>query len=164
MGLLRPLFVACCLLAAAQAFSAERSFTILHTNDWQSRLLGFGPNNEYSPATTGDDDTVGGVARLATLLEQRRAAAGEQPDPGAGVLGRPQGDAELAVAATVEPADGSCVPAAIHALELADHGGGALGRRAAHRGCGVQRRGEGENGGAVGEAAGDVRREMLHVG
>ncbi len=79
MGLLRPLFVACCLLAAAQAFSAERSFTILHTNDWQSRLLGFGPNNEFTPATTGDDDTVGGVARLATLLQQRRAAAGEQP-------------------------------------------------------------------------------------
>src|SRR3990167_8897411 len=68
MGLLRPLFVACCLLAAAQAFSAERSFTILHTNDWQSRLLGFGPNNEFTPATTGDDDTVGGVARLATLF------------------------------------------------------------------------------------------------
>jgi 5'-nucleotidase / UDP-sugar diphosphatase len=73
------LLAVCCLFSAAQVFSAERSFTILHTNDWQSRLLGFGPNNEYSPATTGDDDTVGGVARLATLLEQRRAAAGEQP-------------------------------------------------------------------------------------
>lgn len=68
-----------CLFTAAQACSAERSFTILHTNDWQSRLLGVGPSNEYSPASTGDDDTVGGVARLATLLEQRRAAAGEQP-------------------------------------------------------------------------------------
>lgn len=67
----------CSSVATAQA--SERSFTILHTNDWQSRLLGFGPNNEYTPATTGDDDTVGGVARLATLLEQRRAAAGEQP-------------------------------------------------------------------------------------
>lgn len=68
-----------CLLAACQVVSAERSFTILHTNDWQSRLLGFGPNNEYSPATLNDDDTVGGVARLATLLQARRAAAGEQP-------------------------------------------------------------------------------------
>jgi len=67
----------CSSVATAQA--SERSFTILHTNDWQSRLLGFGPNNEYTPATTGDDDTVGGVARLATLLAQRRAAAGEQP-------------------------------------------------------------------------------------
>lgn len=67
------------LLVATPLMAAERSFTILHTNDWQSRLLGFGPNNEYSPASTGDDDTVGGVARLATLLSERRIAAGEQP-------------------------------------------------------------------------------------
>ncbi|MGH8354682.1 MAG: bifunctional metallophosphatase/5'-nucleotidase, partial [Pseudomonas sp.] len=79
MRLFRPLLAALCLLAASLAPAAGRSFTILHTNDWQSRLLGFGPNNEYSPATTGDDGTVGGVARLSTLLKQRRAAAGEQP-------------------------------------------------------------------------------------
>lgn len=63
------------LLSAAPLAAAERSFTILHSNDWQSRLLGFGPDNEYSPATLNDDDTVGGVARLATLLRERRAAA-----------------------------------------------------------------------------------------
>lgn len=67
------------LLAATPLAAAERSFTILHSNDWQSRLLGFGPNNEYTPATANDDDTVGGVARLATLLNERRAAAGEEP-------------------------------------------------------------------------------------
>lgn len=78
MRLLCSLF-ALCLCSSSLTLAAERSFTILHTNDWQSRLLGFGPNNEFTPATVGDDDTVGGVARLATLLEQRRAAAGEQP-------------------------------------------------------------------------------------
>jgi 5'-nucleotidase len=67
------------LLSATPLLAAERHFTILHSNDWQSRLLGFGPNNEYSPATVNDDDTVGGVARLATLLNERRAAAGEEP-------------------------------------------------------------------------------------
>ena len=67
------------LLVATPLVAAERHFTILHSNDWQSRLLGFGPNNEYSPATTNDDDTVGGIARLATLLNERRAAAGEEP-------------------------------------------------------------------------------------
>ncbi|MGB4075253.1 bifunctional metallophosphatase/5'-nucleotidase [Pseudomonas sp.] len=77
MRVLCSLF-ALCLCSSSLTLAAERSFTILHTNDWQSRLLGFGPNNEYTPATVGDDDTVGGVARLATLLEQRRAAAGEQ--------------------------------------------------------------------------------------
>jgi 5'-nucleotidase len=55
--------------------ASATQFTILHTNDWQSRLLGFGPNANYSPGVTGDDDTVGGVARLATLLKQRRTAA-----------------------------------------------------------------------------------------
>lgn len=78
MPLLRPWLAACCLVLAGLAPAAEREFTILHTNDWQSRLLGFGPNNEYSPATVNDDDTRGGVARLATLLKQRRAAAGER--------------------------------------------------------------------------------------
>ncbi|WP_417705866.1 bifunctional metallophosphatase/5'-nucleotidase [Pseudomonas sp.] len=67
------------LLSATPLVAAERHFTILHSNDWQSRLLGFGPNNEYSPATVDDDDTIGGVARLATLLNERRTAAGEQP-------------------------------------------------------------------------------------
>jgi 5'-nucleotidase len=76
---LLPLLLLGGLLAGSAVTAAERSFTLLHTNDWQSRLLGFGPNNEYTPATTGDDDTVGGVARLATLLAQRRAAAGNEP-------------------------------------------------------------------------------------
>ena len=76
---LLPLLLLSGLLVSSAATAAERSFTLLHTNDWQSRLLGFSPNSEYTPATTGDDDTVGGVARLATLLAQRRAAAGNEP-------------------------------------------------------------------------------------
>jgi 5'-nucleotidase len=78
MHLLRPLLVGL-LLTSTLASAAPRDFTILHTNDWQSRLLGFGPNNEYTPATVNDDGTVGGVARLATVVKERRAAAGEQP-------------------------------------------------------------------------------------
>ena len=62
------------LLLLTAAASAEQ-LTILHTNDWQSRLLGFGPNSAYSPQSTNDDDTIGGIARLATLIAQRRAAA-----------------------------------------------------------------------------------------
>jgi len=67
-------------IALSSKGSAEqRSFIVLHTNDWQSRLLGFGPNANYSPQTVDDDDTQGGVARLATLIAQRREAAGEMP-------------------------------------------------------------------------------------
>lgn len=67
------------LVCAATSLQAEpRRLTILHTNDIQSRLLGFAPNSEYTPLTTGDDDTIGGIARLATLIHERRAKAPEQ--------------------------------------------------------------------------------------
>ncbi|MCJ8170016.1 bifunctional metallophosphatase/5'-nucleotidase [Atopomonas sediminilitoris] len=76
---LSALCLSLCLPLAATLHAADKTFTILHTNDWQSRLLGFGPNNEFTPATVNDDSTVGGVARLATLLDERRAAMGDEP-------------------------------------------------------------------------------------
>lgn len=51
-----------------------RTFTILHTNDLHSNLIGLGPASDYSPLTLGDDATRGGFARLATLIATRRAA------------------------------------------------------------------------------------------
>lgn len=61
-----------CLLCLGMARAeAARRFTLFHTSDWHSRFLGFGPNSEYSPETTNDDDTVGGIARLATVLKER---------------------------------------------------------------------------------------------
>lgn len=53
-------------------------FTILHTNDWQSHMLGIGPNAEYTPETTGDDDTRGGLARTKALVDQIRAGTDHQ--------------------------------------------------------------------------------------
>jgi 5'-nucleotidase/UDP-sugar diphosphatase len=47
-------------------------FTVLHTNDWQSHLVGSGPNAEYTPLTTGDDGTIGGAARLKALVTKIR--------------------------------------------------------------------------------------------
>lgn len=52
---------------------------ILHTNDLHDHLLGSGPNSEYSPASLGDDQTVGGFARLAALIEHQRKVAGRTP-------------------------------------------------------------------------------------
>lgn len=46
--------------------------TIVHTNDMHSRLLGFSPNNAYTPQTTDDDSTLGGWARLATVFSDIR--------------------------------------------------------------------------------------------
>jgi 2',3'-cyclic-nucleotide 2'-phosphodiesterase (5'-nucleotidase family) len=48
--------------------------TILHTNDWQSHMLGQGPNAEYSPDSTNDDSTIGGLARMSTLVSEIRGA------------------------------------------------------------------------------------------
>ena len=72
MRLYRTLFFLFLLLPAISS-AASKSFTILHTNDWQSRLLGFGPNTEYSPDSINDDQTIGGVARLATKIDQLRS-------------------------------------------------------------------------------------------
>lgn len=51
-----------------------KSFTVFHTNDEHSRFLGFAPDSEYNPNVKGDG-TVGGIARLAKLLNDRREAA-----------------------------------------------------------------------------------------
>ena len=46
-----------------------KTLTIIHTNDLQSRLLGFAPNREYTPFTLGDDQTIGSIARVATVIK-----------------------------------------------------------------------------------------------
>jgi 5'-nucleotidase len=56
-----------------------QSLTIMHTNDMHSHLLGYGPNGEYTPLSTGDDLTVGGLARIAGKINDIRAD--RDPDP-----------------------------------------------------------------------------------
>ncbi|MGH7494422.1 MAG: bifunctional metallophosphatase/5'-nucleotidase [bacterium] len=63
--------------AEVQAQSSPKSLTIIHTNDLQSRLLGFGPNRDFTPETTGDDATVGGIARLATVIKNLKEKSPE---------------------------------------------------------------------------------------
>ncbi len=63
------------VMLSASLNAQAQSLTVLHTNDWQSRFLGFGPNAEYTPETLNDDSTVGGLARLATLISERRTSA-----------------------------------------------------------------------------------------
>jgi 5'-nucleotidase/UDP-sugar diphosphatase len=48
--------------------NSRKSLTIIHTNDLHSHFLGFSPNIEYTPQTTGDDSTVGGWTRIATVI------------------------------------------------------------------------------------------------
>jgi 5'-nucleotidase/UDP-sugar diphosphatase len=59
------------VVAAAEG---KKTFTILHTNDLHSNFIGLGPASDYTPFGTGDDKTVGGYARLATLIRRRKEA------------------------------------------------------------------------------------------
>jgi 5'-nucleotidase / UDP-sugar diphosphatase len=52
----------------------NKTLTIIHTNDMHSQLLGFSPNKDYTPMTTGDDETVGGWARMAAEIKELKAS------------------------------------------------------------------------------------------
>jgi len=47
-------------------------FTIVHTNDMHSHLLGFSPNIDYTSNKQNDDKTIGGWARVATVIKQTK--------------------------------------------------------------------------------------------
>ena len=49
-----------------------KKITILHTNDLHSHLIGFAPESEYTPLTVNDDKTVGGFARIASIIKLYR--------------------------------------------------------------------------------------------
>lgn len=51
---------------------SEKRITILHTNDLHSRLTGYAPESEYSPMTVNDDKTVGGFARIASIIKNEK--------------------------------------------------------------------------------------------
>ena len=61
------------LLFAFANLANAQHITILHTNDIHSRITGDGPEVDYSPMVTNNDEVLGGFARLATLLKQEKA-------------------------------------------------------------------------------------------
>jgi 5'-nucleotidase / UDP-sugar diphosphatase len=60
--------------ALSSAGPEEKRLTIIHTNDLHSHLLGHSPNLDYTPETLGDDETLGGWARIATVIKREKAA------------------------------------------------------------------------------------------
>jgi 5'-nucleotidase / UDP-sugar diphosphatase len=64
--------------AVSAATSGKKTFTILHTNDLHSNLIGMGPASDYTPFSLNDDATRGGFARLATLIAKRKEARKDQ--------------------------------------------------------------------------------------
>jgi 5'-nucleotidase/UDP-sugar diphosphatase len=51
---------------------AEKKIIILHTNDLHSHIMGFGPESAYTPMSINDDKTVGGFARIATIIKSEK--------------------------------------------------------------------------------------------
>jgi len=66
---------------AAGAGGPAQKVTILHTGDLHSHLMGHSPEADYSPATAGDDATLGGMARLATAIKTAKTAAAAAGTP-----------------------------------------------------------------------------------
>ncbi len=58
----------------------KKRVVILHTNDIHSHLNGTGPVLDYSPDTIMDDDTVGGLARIAAQIERQKGFLNENTD------------------------------------------------------------------------------------
>jgi 5'-nucleotidase / UDP-sugar diphosphatase len=56
----------------------KKTFTILHTNDLHSSLIGTGPAADYTPFKLNDDAIRGGYARLAAMITERKAARSHQ--------------------------------------------------------------------------------------
>jgi len=69
-----PVLVALLLVGCSEDKPADYDLWVLHTNDSHSHRQGL-PNCEYQGQT--GDGTVGGAARLATLIDQERAAHDE---------------------------------------------------------------------------------------
>lgn len=57
------------IMISQQSLSAEKILTIVHSNDLHSHFLGASPNIAYTPSITGDDETIGGLARIATVIK-----------------------------------------------------------------------------------------------
>ena len=55
---------------APQALTAEKAITIIHSNDMHSHFLGAPSNIAYTPSVAGDDRTIGGWARIATVIKK----------------------------------------------------------------------------------------------
>lgn len=61
-----------CVLTLSLFSQESRKLKILFTNDLHSHLTGFAPESDYSPLTTDDDKTVGGFARIASILKREK--------------------------------------------------------------------------------------------
>jgi 5'-nucleotidase len=54
----------------------KKRLVILHTNDLHAHMNGTGPVMDFTPGSINDDDTVGGLARIAAMFAREKANLG----------------------------------------------------------------------------------------
>ena len=60
------------VLFSPSLFAAEKLITIVHTNDMHSHFQGFSPEIDYQPFKVNADKTLGGWARVATVINNTK--------------------------------------------------------------------------------------------
>jgi len=72
--MMKRIFTLLFFLTAVIALNAQegKRLTILHTNDFHSHLQGFGPESAYTPGVADNDPTIGGMARIAGIIDEVR--------------------------------------------------------------------------------------------
>ena len=67
------LYILCFVWFSSAAWGESKQLTFIHFNDLHSRFQGFSPTLDYSPDTLNDDTTLGGWARIATVINRVKA-------------------------------------------------------------------------------------------
>jgi 5'-nucleotidase len=65
-------FLLLIILLSPISAQTEKKIVILHTNDMHFRLMGYAPESSYTPLSVNDDKTVGGFARIATVIKDEK--------------------------------------------------------------------------------------------
>lgn len=60
------------LISDSTSVSSEKELIILHTNDLHSSLQGSAPESNYTPLIQDNDGTLGGFARLSTIIQTEK--------------------------------------------------------------------------------------------
>jgi len=72
MKFLRIAIILTAVFFSTHLFGAEKQITIVHTNDMHSHFQGFSPEIDYQPFNIHADKTLGGWARVATVIKNTK--------------------------------------------------------------------------------------------
>lgn len=73
---MRLIILSICILITLSIAAQDANLVILHTNDIHSKLTGYAPEIEYSPLKINNDKTLGGFARIASIIKAEKQKFG----------------------------------------------------------------------------------------